>query len=163
MRCLGVAPDAPNAIMWLDIAEAPAEVPATTAPWRKRSRIASARRVPPIVEDSRSWLPPVRKMPVASRTARAAVVVVRLGPGDRVEQRDPRDPELARRPALYRSPASSPSDEAVEITAIVASTPPASATNRLRMTRSRTLSSAPPMMMTVPSVTSSTCFGVGWR
>ena len=37
------------------------------------------------------------------------------------------------------------------MTAMVASRPPASATNRLRMTRSRTLSSAPPMMMTVPS------------
>jgi len=58
--------------MWLDIAEAPADVPATTAPWRNRSRTASARSVPPIVDDSRSWLPPVRKMPVASRTARAA-------------------------------------------------------------------------------------------
>ena len=41
--------------------------------------------------------------------------------------------------------------EAVEITAIVAFSPPASETKRLRMTRSRTLSSAPPMMMTVPS------------
>ena len=40
------------------------------------------------------------------------------------------------------------------MTAIVASGPPASATKRLRMTRSRTLSSAPPMMMTVPSATS---------
>jgi hypothetical protein len=29
---LGVAPDAPNAIMWLDIADAPADVPATTGP-----------------------------------------------------------------------------------------------------------------------------------
>ena len=38
---------------------------------RNRSRIASARSVPPIVDDSRSWLPPVRKMPVASRTWRA--------------------------------------------------------------------------------------------
>ncbi len=34
-----------------------------------------------------------------------------------------------------------------------ASGPPARATKRLRMTRSRTLSSAPPMMMTVPSAT----------
>ena len=56
----------------------------------------------------------------------------------------------------YRSPASGPSEEAVLITAIVASRPPASATNRLRMTRSRTLSSAPPMTMTVPSVTACT-------
>ena len=36
------------------------------------------------------------------------------------------------------------------MTAICASRPPASATKRLRMTRSRTLSSAPPMMITVP-------------
>src|SRR5580765_4005163 len=41
------------------------------------------------------------------------------------------------------------------MTAIVASRPPASETKRLRMTRSRTLSSAPPMTMTVPSVTAS--------
>ena len=72
MRCFGVAPDAPNAIMWLDIALAPALVPATTAPWRNWSSTASASRVPPIVDDSRSWLPPVRKMPVALRMARAA-------------------------------------------------------------------------------------------
>ena len=36
IRCFGVAPDAPKAIMWLDIAEAPADVPATTAPCWKR-------------------------------------------------------------------------------------------------------------------------------
>ena len=51
----------------------PALVPATTAPWRNCSRTASASRVPPIVDDSRSWLPPVMKMPVASRSARATV------------------------------------------------------------------------------------------
>ena len=71
MRCLGVAPDAPNAIMWLDTALAPAEVPATTAPAANRALIASASRVPPIVDDSRSWLPPVRKIPVALRTSAA--------------------------------------------------------------------------------------------
>ena len=54
IRCFGVAPDAPNAIMWLDIAEAPADVPAMTAPSENRSKIASARRVPPMVDDSRS-------------------------------------------------------------------------------------------------------------
>ena len=81
--------------MWLDIAEAPADVPATTAPCWKRSRMASARRVPPIVDESRSWLPPVRKMPVASRTARAARLVVGLRPGDGVERPDALDPELA--------------------------------------------------------------------
>ena len=58
--------------MWLDSALAPALVPATTAPWRNWSSTASASRVPPIVDDSRSWLPPVRKMPVALRMARAA-------------------------------------------------------------------------------------------
>ena len=73
MRCFGVAPEAPKAIMWLLIALAPADVPAMTAPLRNRSRIESASRVPPIVEDSRSWLPPVRKMPVASFTRRAAL------------------------------------------------------------------------------------------
>ena len=72
-------PDAPNAIMWLDIADAPADVPATTAPCWNRSRMASARRVPPIVDDSRSWLPPVRKTPVASRTASAAVSSLACG------------------------------------------------------------------------------------
>ena len=54
-----------------DIARgAPADVPATTAPARNRSMTASASSVPPIVDDSRSWLPPVRKMPVASRSGR---------------------------------------------------------------------------------------------
>src|SRR6185369_3572670 len=41
--------------------------------------------------------------------------------------------------------------DAVEMTAMQASRPPASVTNRPRITRSRTLSSAPPMMITVPS------------
>ena len=44
-----------------------------------------------------------------------------------------------------------PIEDAVEMTAMVAFSPPARDTKRLRMTRSRTLSSAPPMMMTVPS------------
>jgi hypothetical protein len=39
------------------------------------------------------------------------------------------------------------------MTTTVASRPPARVAKRLRMTRSRTLSSAPPMMMTCPSVT----------
>ena len=62
-------------------------------PW-KRVMIASARRVPPIIDDRRSWLPPVRKMPVASRTIRAALLVVRLGPGHRVERPHVRGAEL---------------------------------------------------------------------
>ena len=36
------------------IAEAPALVPATTAPLRNRSRTASARRVPPMIDERRS-------------------------------------------------------------------------------------------------------------
>ena len=107
MRCLGVAPDAPNAIMWLDIADAPADVPATTAPCWKRSRIASARSVPPIVDDSRSWLPPVRKTPVASRTAITAVSSLACGRVTAWSGRTrltPSSPKTAR----YRSPASRP-------------------------------------------------------
>ena len=69
IRTLGVAPDAPNAIMCELIALAPADVPATTAPCRNRSVMTSASRVPPMVDDSRSWLPPVRNTPVASRIA----------------------------------------------------------------------------------------------
>jgi hypothetical protein len=49
------------------------------------------------------------------------------------------------------------------MTATVASRPPANAAKRLRMTRSRTLSSAPPMMMTVPSGTSEVAPGAGRR
>ena len=63
IRCLGVAPEAPNAIMCDEMALAPAEVPATTAPAMKRAMIASARRVPPSIDERRSWLPPVMKMP----------------------------------------------------------------------------------------------------
>ncbi len=61
----------------------------------------------------------------------------------------PRSPNTCR----YRSPASAPSELAVLMTTIRAAAPPASDTNRLRMTRSRTLSSAPPITMTVPSAT----------
>ena len=67
-----MAPEAPNAIMCDETALAPADVPATTAPAWNRVVMASASRVPPIVELSRSWLPPVRNTPLASRMARAA-------------------------------------------------------------------------------------------
>ena len=69
MRCRGDAPLAPKATMWVLIAEAPALVPAITAPAAWRSWMMWAIKVPPIVELRRSWLPPVRKMPVASRRA----------------------------------------------------------------------------------------------
>src|SRR5687768_7739829 len=152
MRCLGVAPDAPNAIMWLESALAPALVPATTAPWRNWSSTASARRVPPIVDDSRSWLPPVRKMPLALRMARAAFSSLAWARVTAWIVRPLVTPSSPRT-CLYRAPASTPIDGAVEITTTFASRPPASVAKRLRMTRSRTLSSAPPMMMTDPSVT----------
>ena len=132
MRCLGVAPLAPNATMCVLIAEAPALVPATTEPWRWRRVIASASGVPPIVEDSRSWLPPVRKTPVASRTVRTAIgsehcarVVAWIG----CTSAAPSSVKTRR----YISPANGPSEEAVQITAIRASWPPASVTKRDRM------------------------------
>src|SRR6476659_1541307 len=78
--------------MWLLIADAPADVPAITAPCRKRSSIASANRVPPIVEASLSWLPPVRNTPVASRRVRATVSSLACGRG--VERPDGLDAEL---------------------------------------------------------------------
>ena len=88
IRCLGVAPDAPNAIMWLDIADAPADVPATTAPCLEavedrvgQARPADRRRQPQLVaagqEDAGR---------VADRQRRRLVVGLR--PGDRVERPD---------------------------------------------------------------------------
>ena len=65
MRCLGVAPDAPNDIMCSAMALAPADVPATAAPRRCAARMARAILVPETMEASRSWFPPVRKTPVA--------------------------------------------------------------------------------------------------
>ena len=143
----------PNAIMWLLIAEAPADVPATTAPVPEavedrvgEARAADRRRQPQLVAAGQED---------AGRVAHRerGGLVVGLRPGDGVERPDASSRRAPLKTSRYRSPASGPSDEAVLMTAIVASGPPASATNRLRITRSRTLSSAPPMMMTVPSVT----------
>ena len=75
--------------MWLDIADAPADVPATTAPWRNRSRIASARRVP---ADRRGEAELVTAgQEDAGRVAdrERGLLVVRLGAGDRVERDAP--------------------------------------------------------------------------
>ena len=134
IRCLGVPPLAPNATMWVLIADAPALVPATTEPCRWRPTIAWARLVPPMVELSRSWLPPVRNTPVASARPRAPLVVVRLGTGHGVDRRRLGRAELGEH-WRYISPASGPSDEALLMTAMRASGPPASATNRLRIRR----------------------------
>ena len=146
-----MAPEAPNAIMCDETALAPADVPATTAPAWNRVVMASARRVPPIVDDSRSWLPPVRNTPLASRTTLAACSSFaweRVTAWSGLTTAAPSSVKIS----WYRSPASVPREMAVLMTAIWASRPPASATNRPRMTRSRTLSSAPPMTMTVPCV-----------
>src|SRR5205809_78433 len=47
MRCLGVAPELPKAIMWVATALAPADVPATTTPRPWASRTAAPSLVPP--------------------------------------------------------------------------------------------------------------------
>ena len=60
-----VLPPTPNASMWLDWMEAPADVPPTTAPRSCAATIASPTGVPQTIELSLSWLPPVMKMPVA--------------------------------------------------------------------------------------------------
>ena len=89
MRCFGVAPDAPNAIMWLDIALAPG------------ARARDDRALPELVEDR------VREARPADRRRQAELVaagqedagrvadgerrrlVVGLGPGDRVDASGP--------------------------------------------------------------------------
>ena len=62
-------PSSPIEIMKSLMIEAPAEVPPTTAPrsWARCS--ASPNGVPGSSWDSRSWLPPLMKMPVASSTS----------------------------------------------------------------------------------------------
>src|SRR5574338_331938 len=150
MRCLGVAPLVPKATMWVLRAEAPADVPATMAPRRWRSAKARPSGVPPITLESRSWLPPVMKMPVASSTAS------RIPGSDASSRLSGRRPRTSVTPRewnrwRYRSVASSPSEEAVEMTAMRASAPPASVTNRVRICRCRSLSSAPPMTSRCPA------------
>ena len=157
--------DAPNAIMWLlHRADAPARragddrARAGSARGSRRrgaSRRSSTRGAAGCRRSGRCRsrrgprAPPSRRSPAARVTAWSGP-----DPGCAQLAEDLRG--SARRP---RGPATT----RCEMTAIVASRPPASATNRLRMTRSRTLSSAPPMMMTVPSVTSLAGFSVGWR
>ena len=65
MLARGTAPSSPFAIMCSDRKAAPAEVPATGTPAALSVRIVRATSVPPSVVARRSWLPPVRKMPVA--------------------------------------------------------------------------------------------------
>ena len=65
---------------------------------------------------------------------------------------------ICRNSDRYRSVASSPSEEAVEMTTTRASAPPASDTKRARIWRWRSLSSAPPMMSRWPA---RACPGLG--
>ena len=58
-------PSSPNAIMCSLRMLAPALVPPTVTPWALRARMSFATGVPPSRVVSRSWLPPVKKMPVA--------------------------------------------------------------------------------------------------
>ena len=67
IRCLGVAPPDPKAIMCSARMLAPAEVPPTTAPRWYAARIAAPNGVPVMKELSLSWLPPV--MNTASTSA----------------------------------------------------------------------------------------------
>ena len=65
-------PSSPMEIMKSDMIEAPADVPPTTHPrsWARCSESPSG--VPGMSWESRSWLPPVMKTPVASSTAATA-------------------------------------------------------------------------------------------
>jgi hypothetical protein len=82
--------------------------------------------------DSRSWLPPVMKMPVASSTASISRGSFA---SSRTRGRMPRTSPtpICRNTERYSSVASSPRDEAVEMTATRASLPPANEMKRARI------------------------------
>ena len=111
---------------------APAEVPATTAPRRWASTIASPNGVPLITAESLSWLPPVMKMPVASSsraTRSGSWASSRLSGRTATTSAAP----SLRNSASYTSTTSGPSEDAVGMTAIRACSPPLAATNSLRI------------------------------
>ena len=150
IRCFGVAPEAPNAIMWLHIAEAPARRAGHHGPVPEplEHRVGQPRAAD--VEASLSWLPPVRKTPVASRSASgergSSLACGRVVAWSGRTVLTPRSREdLAVPLARLESRGSTRSRSR-------RSSRPGrrrGSTKRLRMTRSRILSSAPPMMMTV--------------
>ena len=150
MRCFGVAPLVPKATMWVLMAEAPALVPATIAPCRWRSMIARPSPVPPITLDRRSWLPPVMKMPVASRTASIAAGWLA---SSRVSGRRPRTSGMPseRKSDWYSSVASSPERGGRRDDRHARIGPPAREAKRDRIWRCRSLSSAPPMISRCPA------------
>ena len=109
----------------------------SVTPRRCARRIASPNAVPLTIAESLSWLPPVMKMPVASSSSstsrRVVGLLAGLGPGaDHLARR--RACGTARR--TPRRPRDRASD-AVGITAIRASVPPARSTNCLSTVRRR--------------------------
>ena len=166
LPCRGVAPGCPKAIMCEASALAPADVPAIAAPrsWARcralvQPRAGHDRGQPQLVapgEEDRRWRRSGAGRPRACRP-RARSCGCR--------------PVDARRPrARGRAPrrgcsASSPISDAVAITATLASAPPASRTNRFRICRPRSLSSAPPISMIgpAPPTTGARLLGGGCR
>src|SRR4051812_39409500 len=149
IRCLGVVPPVPNATMWEDWMLAPADVPATTAPRSCARRTASPTGVPQMTAESLSWFPPVMKTPLAS-----SMTLTRSGSwaSSRVSGRQAvTSPAPSRRNrASYTSTTSSARLEAVGITTTRASAPPEATTKSPRIVGLRSLSSAPPMIISGP-------------
>ena len=124
MRFLGVEPDRPNATMCEAMALAPADVPASTAPrsCARNERVAEARpghhrgqpRLVPAGEVDARWRPaaprPTTGSSASSRSSGRSPVTVPM-PSSRNSSR-------------YISVASSPSEEAVEMTTTCPSGPP---------------------------------------
>ena len=75
--------------------QAPALVPPTVTPRAFCARISLATGVPPSSVVSRSWLPPVKKMPLASRDARKAARFLAVAARVEVHDVDAARAELA--------------------------------------------------------------------
>ena len=139
--------------MWLDWMLAPADVPPTTAPRWWAATMASPTGVPQMIElqlelvaagheDAGRLLEPLDQ-----------VGVVRPPRGSRAAPRRPRRRPRRGTARRRRRRSRGRGEEAVGITAMRASRPPLAATNSLRMRRLRSLSSAPPMIMSGPGMT----------
>ena len=120
IRCFGVAPLVPNATMWLAMADAPALVPATTAPCAvaiddraPEQRAADDARQAQLVATGHED----RRRVVTMPTSRLSLA------SSRTSGRMPRTSPIPiwRKRDRYSSVASSPRDEAVEMTTTRAS------------------------------------------